>query len=188
MPNESGQGETPDVNVDANETPQGSGETPQVPETWDAFLEAQPEPVKQLFSQHVQGLKAALSTERDQRRDFEKQLRDVAKQLEDGSEAKAQLEQLSSQYEEAERRLAFYESAPAELVNAKLGWLAVTELDAFDRRGNVNWDAVREAYPELFKSAKSPAPSANAGAGTQGTQTPFSMNDAVRAAARRNSL
>jgi len=169
--------------------PADTSETPQVPETWDAFMEAQPEPVRELFTNHVSGLKSALVDERDQRKDFERQLRDVAKQLEDGSDAKAQLERLTNEYEEAERRIAFYESAPAELVNHKLGWLAATEMDAFDRRGNVNWDAVKDAYPELFRQPKQAPPPGDAGSGAGGSgPRTFDMNDAVRAAAGRNRI
>jgi hypothetical protein len=183
MPDELTQVET----TNAESTPPEASET-QAPESWDAFMEAQPEPVKALFQTHVQGLRTALTTEREERKSLDKRLRDVAKQLEDGSTAKTQLEQLSQQYEETEKRLAFYESAPPELTNAKLAWLAATELDAFDRKGNVNWDAVRQAYPELFKAARQAAPPANAGAGTQGAPQPFSMNDILRQAATRNNL
>ena len=178
--------QTPETGNETN--PQDVGET-QAPESWDAYLAAQAEPVKALFEGHVSGLKSALADERDQRKSFEKELRDVAKQLEDGSEAKKQVEQLSKQYDEAERRITFYETAPAELVSHKLGWLAATEMGAFDRRGNVDWDAMKKAYPELFVQPKRTPPPGDAGTGA-GNSAPqsFSMNDALRAAARGNQL
>lgn len=181
--------QTPEMGAEQNpQHPQNPDET-SVPESWDAYMESQPEPVKALFESHVSGLKSALADERDQRKTFEKELRDVAKQLEDGSDAKAQLERLSQQYEEAERRIAFYETAPADLVSHKLGWLAATELGAFDRRGNVAWDAVKTAYPELFVQPKRTPPPGDAGtgAGNSAPQT-FDMNDALRVASRRNQL
>lgn len=180
------------ANENASQETQDAGEggEPQVPETWDAFMEDQPEPVKSLFEGHVQGLRTALDTERGQRKDLEKQLRQISSQLEEGSAAKKQLEELSASLDAATQRVAFYESAPPELVNPKLGWLAAQEIDAFDRRGNVNWDAVKTAFPELFKPAKQPAPPANAGSGSGGggTPKPFDMNAALREAAGRNRI
>jgi hypothetical protein len=188
-------GKMADEQVKADEAGvQQAGEPPvaqggKQPESWEAWLQEQPEEtrtlVASLYEAQTQGLRSALRAEREQRGGLEKQLREIGKQLEEGSAARTQLEAMATDYESAQQRVAFYESAPSDLVNPKLAWLAAQELDAFDRRGNVAWDALRKQFPELFKQKVT---SANAGSGAQGSPKPFDMNDALRDAAGRNRL
>ena len=54
--------------------------------------------------------------------------------------------------------------------------------DLFDRRGNPDWEAIKQAAPELFKKT---APAGNAGAGTGSRQeySPTSMDEFIRKSA-----
>ncbi len=168
----------------------GQPEQAAAPENWQAWLQGQPEEqravIARLYEAETQGLKSALRSEREARGGLEKQLREIGKQLDEGSEARKQLEAAASELQAAQQRVAFYENAPGELVNPKLAWLAAQEIGAFDQRGNVNWDAVKQAFPELFKKAVV-AGAVNAGSGNAAPK-PFDMNTALREAAGRNRL
>ena len=162
--------------------PQAGGET--LP-TWEAILETLPDDHKALYEQHTQGLQSALRTERQQRQDLAKQLREASGQLEAGSKARQDLEALQAQFEDAQRRADFATEAGGQGVsNVKLAYLAAQEFDLFDRRGNVQWDELRKAAPELFRQSQ-PA-RGNAGAGTAAPPSPAQdMNAFIRRAAGR---
>ena len=169
----------------------GGGETPEdtQPQTWEAWLESQDEGVQTLYQQHTRGLKSALESERDARKTIESQLRDLSQELEQGSAAREKLDALSADFDQAQRRVEFYESAPADLSNARLAWLAAQESEAFDRRGNVQWDTLRERYPELFNKQPTSVRTANAGTSAKSAgNAGFDMNAVLREAAGRNRL
>jgi len=174
------------------QTQQGTGaqENGVTPTTWDEVLEGLPETARTLYEGHTQGLRSALDAERDQRRELAKQLRDATGQLEEGSKAREALEAATGQLEEATKRADFFQEAARPEIgcaNPELAYLAATKRELFDRRGNPNWGAIKESFPELFKKPTPPA--GNAGAGTG--QTPpkeFNMNTAIRQAASKNQL
>ena len=164
---------------------QGNESTNQTTATWETFLQQQSDEVRGLFDGHVTGLKSALASERDQHKDLAKQLREATEKLDKDSDARKELEALSGRLEVAEQRAAFYQDAAKPEIgcaNAKLAWLAAQEIEAFDRRGNVNWDALKKAFPELFRTGGS----GNAGSGTGGGGNPpggVDMNSMIRRAA-----
>jgi hypothetical protein len=161
-------------------------ETP-TPPAFDAWLQEQPEEVKGLLDGHVKGLKNALQSERDEKRKLQNDLEKVAKGfLEEGSEARKAVEKISGDLDNANRRVEFYEDAiPQGCSNPKLAWLAAVEIAAIDGRGKVNWDALKEQFPELFK--RTAPPPAHAGAGTGQPAQGFDMNRAIRGATGRQA-
>lgn len=180
---------------DGNQPPAQTPQTPAAPpETWEAWLAGQDEAVRgvvtPLFEAHTQGLRSALESERQQRRDLAKQLRDATAKMEDGSEARTRLEQATTQLEEAQKRADFFDDAVRPEIgcaNPRLAYLAAQEVDAYDKRGNVDWKLLQERFPELFRQPRTPAPPANGGAGGNVPQ-PFDMNVALRKAAGRNRM
>lgn len=177
------QGVTPNPN---GETPEGGGAN-QASLTFDGWLGSQADEVKTLITSHVAGLKSALDSERKQRNELTKSLKDATKDMEAGTKAREALEGLTSRMEEQEAQLAFYDTATAAgITNLKLAWIAAREADAIDKRGNVNLETLKQAYPELFK--KPVPPPGNAGAG-QGNGLPGKkdMNNFIRAAAGRQT-
>lgn len=159
------------------------GETP---ETWEAWLETQDEKVKALYTAHSEGLRNTIKATRDERDSFKKQIRDLAKAQAEGSETKAELEKLSAQLEETEKRAAFLEDAmkpELQCRNPRAAWLLARAEDLFDRRGTPDWSAIKAAAPELFGA---PTANANAGRNTQSPPAPNqSMNAFIRKAAGR---
>ena len=160
------------------------GETPP---TFDAWFEAQDETTKGLITGHTKGLKSALDSERGMHSDLEKQLREAASKLEEGSEARTALEEQAATLAADSDRADFYETAHAEgITNLRLAWLAVGEDNSLrDRRGNVNFETLKEKYPELFAGEAKPPPGhPGAGAGAQDKQA-GTMNDYILEAAGR---
>ena len=155
------------------------------PQTFEAWLEGQTPETKTLLDTHTAGLKSALDSERGTRKDLEKQVRDLAGKAEKGSEAQAELTKIAEGLAEAERRGDFMEAAhTAGVSNLKLAYTVAVQDEMFNNRtGQVNFEGMKTAYPELF-GGKPGVPVANAGAGT-GTPPPVpaDMNSFIRRSA-----
>lgn len=160
---------TTDTQTDPRQTSPGAGEPP----TWESILEGLPQETRAAYDQHTQGLKHALDAERQQRKDLSTQLRDATSQLEAGSKIKADLEALQTRLEETERRADFATEASGQgVANVRLAYLAAQEFETFDRRGNVQWDALKEAAPELFAQQQPTRGNAGSGTAAPGRQAP----------------
>jgi len=137
------------------------------PLEWDAFHGSLPEEAQNLIATHEGGLKTALETERDSRGQLEKDLKDVAGELEKGSDAQKEVLKLADKVAAGDRKIDFYEDAQkAGISNFKLAYHIAKDDDLFDKRGNVNFEKMKESYPELFTKKK--APPADGGEGTGG--------------------
>ena len=154
---------------------------------FDDFLKAQTDDVKKLYTDEVAGLKSALSSERQQRKDNEAALRDAAAKVDKGSEAERLLTEQADTLQGLELRAAFYDEAHTQgVTNLKLAWMAAQEADAFDKRGNVNWESLRTQFPELFAKTTM-IPPGDAGKGTKSTPAGDGkdMNTFIRTSAGR---
>jgi len=167
---------------------QQQSETPAV--TFDAWLGAQDEATRKLYDEHTRGLKTALQSERDARKaesaKLSKDLRDAGRKLEEGSDARKALEDVTSKLEAAEARAAFYEEANKPEVhcsNARLAFIAAQETGAIDAKGRIAWELLKTQFPELFQRK---VPPASAGAGTNEQPRPHGgMNAFIRTGAGR---
>lgn len=177
MPDDNPNSSTP---VTPGETPSG-GETPQTQEqpNFDTWLATQPDPIKGLVSEHTQGLRSALETERAQRKDLAKQIKElIGKQAADSDAAK-QLGELSSSLEAAQKRADFFEEATvAGCIKPKLAYLVA-------QSEGIKMEQIKAQYPELFASARTTPTHAGNGTGNPpaGVTT---MNDLIRRAAGRS--
>lgn len=175
---------TPAPETPATEQP-AEGETP---ESWDAYLEKQDEKVKALYQAHSDKLLNTVRATREERDDLAKQIKTLAKAQAEGSEAKKQLEEMSAQLEKTERRAAFLEEAmkpELQCRNPKAAWLLAEAGNLFDRKGNVDFAALRVEAPELFGL---PTARANAGNNTQSPPNPTQgMNEFIRRSAGRGA-
>jgi hypothetical protein len=149
--------------------------------SFDKWIESQDEKVKGLLEGHTKGLKSALDSERETRKGFEKQIKDLMGKAEKGSEAERQLGTLLEQAEATNRKAAFYEEAhTAGIANLKLAFIVASTEGLFDKKGNVDFATMKTSYPELFAK---PLIKGNAGEGTDSAPTGKSMNDIIRRAA-----
>lgn len=177
LPNQT-QAETP-----AQPTPPADA----TPATWDAFLEQQPAEVKALYTSHSEGLLNTVKAVRDERDTFKKQLKELAKNADAGSEAQKQLEAMTAQLEITERRAAFLEDAvkpEIECRNPGAAWVIAKAQDLFTKNGQPDWKSIKTAAPELFGKVIA---NANAGNGT-GTPpaTKNDMNSFIRSKGGRS--
>ena len=157
----------------------------QPPADFESWIGQQPGEIKTAYDGHVRGLRTALESERNSRKDLEKQLRDLAGKAEKGSEAERQLTELTNKITDADRRAAFYETASAAGVkNLRLAYTVALQDDLFNKRGEVDLEALKKTYPELF-AQKSTLPAGNAGSGLNGGTPRSTMNDWIREKAGR---
>lgn len=160
------------------------------PETFDTWLEAQPEDVKtkvaELYNKNVSGLKSALQSERDEKKGLSTQLKELLPKAEKGSELEKQLTEMANKAESAERRALFAEEAIQPEIgcrNIKAAYAIAIAEELFDKRGNPEWERIKTAAPELFGTANA---NANAGAGTNRNQpVKKDMNAFIREATGR---
>ncbi len=152
--------------------------------SYEEWLTDQSDATKERIDQHVGGLKSALGSERDARKGAEDALRGQADKLEKGSDAQKELLTVADELEEANRRVDFFEDAHGEgITNLKLAYMVAVDEGLIDKRGKVNFGALKEQFPELY--GKKPAkPPGNAGDGTQTTPgSKVDMNEFIRKAA-----
>ena len=117
---------------------------------------------------------------------LEKEVRDAAKKLEQGSETQQQLEKMANDLATTSSRAAFYETAhSAGVKNLPLAYVAARESGLLTDDGTADMKGIKERFPELFTSTAPPP--GNAGEGTQ-TPPPNSepdMDTFIRRAAGR---
>jgi hypothetical protein len=152
--------------------------------SWEDFVKTLPQEHQTAYESHIQNLRSALQSERTTREDLSKQLKDAMSKVQAGSDLSKQLEEIQSQLELTQRRANFLQEAMTQnVINPNLAWLAAQDTEAFDKRGNPNWDVLRTKYPELFRQGGSQT-RANAGSGTNQQQTGTGgMNLLIRRAA-----
>jgi hypothetical protein len=152
-------------------------------DTFEGWLEKQPENVKSLYATHTSGLKNALETERKGRKDAEIQLRDLAKKAEKGSELEKSLTEQADKLTQLEQKNEFYDKAhSAGVRNLKLAYLAASQSGFINAKGEVDFTKLKAEFPELFLGA----PPANGGNGANGTQQSKNMNDFLLQASGRS--
>ena len=151
---------------------------------WKPWHDALPKEAQELVAEREKGLKSALDSERDARKTAETDLRAVAKKLEEGSEAQQEVLKLADQVAEGTTKADFYEEAhKAGVSNLKLAYHIATTEDLFDKRGAVNFEKMKEAYPELFGKKQVPRGDAGEGTGTAPGGKDISMDAYIRRAA-----
>lgn len=168
---------------------QAATETTQESQTaefdFDSWLGEQPEHVRGGLDKRTQGLKSALETEREQRKELARQLKDALPKAEKGSELERALNETSSRLEQVERRAAFAEEAGKPEIgcsNPRAAFLVAEAEGLFSKRGEPDWAAIKAAAPELFARKVAPG---NAGNGTQAPPvTQGDMNTWIRSVAK----
>lgn len=180
MPDNTNTGGMPDSGQQQGGTPAAESQQ-QAPLTFDSWVAEQSDEVKALLDGHTKGLKSALESERAQRSDLAKQVRDLAAKAEKGSEMEKTLTDLQGKLEAEQKRVAFLEDAGRPEIgcsNPKAAYLIAQADGLFDRHGQPDWAAIKAAAPELFGRRM---PQVNAGAGTGSPPQPApSMNEFIR--------
>jgi hypothetical protein len=158
-------------------------------ETFEAWVEKQPETVKKLYDTHITGLKNTVKATREERDGLSNQLKELLPKAEKGSELEKSLLDLQSKLNASDKRANFAEEATKPEIgcsNPKAAFALANAEDLFDKRGNPDWDAIKKMAPELFGKF---LPDGNAGSGSQNSGTGTqSMDDLIRIKAGRNTV
>lgn len=142
--------------------------TPPENVTFDSWLAGQDDTVKGLYTQHTAGLKSALDSERKANQDAQKQLRDLAKKAEKGSELEAALTKQANDLSILQVKNHFQDKAHlAGVRSLDLAYMAAAQADLISDKGDCDFSELRKLYPELFTATVQ----GNAGSGT-GNQAP----------------
>lgn len=161
------------------------GQQQQEPLTFDKWYGGLDDATKDLFDDHVDGLKSALTSERNERKKLAAQIKELSGKADKGSELATQLEKLTGDMGKLDQKAQFYEDAHnADVANLRLAWLAAQDLDLIGKDGKVDFNKLREAAPELFRKKVTPPANAAQGATQAGAAQP-TMNSFIRKAAGR---
>lgn len=151
---------------------------------WKPWHDALPKEAQELIATRESGLKTALGTERDARADAEKELRKAAKELEKGSDAEANLLKAADDLAASTTKSEFYEDAhKAGVTDLRLAYIVAKEEELIDKRGNVDFDKLKEAHPSLFGKKRVVDSSAGEGTDTLPDGQKKDMNAFIRGAA-----
>lgn len=176
------------TNDAGNQTETGGGQQTVSAESFEAWLEAQPEEVRALYDAHIQRLKGALNSEREMRSRLEKQLKRIAKGEEIPDAVRQQIEELTTKLSAASRRAAFMAKATEHgAMYPDLLYAAVAEKlqDDADLSDPTLWEGLRKKYPPLFRPASGVVSNGDAGAGGDEPPAPKkSFDDVIRKLAR----
>ena len=156
------------------------------PASFDEWIGKQPAEVQALYTAHTTGLHNTVKATRDERDTLAKQIKDLLPKAEKGSELERTLTDLSGKLEASERRAQFVEEAIKPEIgcrNPKAAYALALSDNLFDRKGQPDWQSIKQAAPELFGAA---GVNANAGNGTQNQPVKTGMNEFIRRAAGRS--
>ena len=181
-----------DETTNQQPTPEGGAQTGETlaadakPVTFEDWYETLEPERQEVLDAHIDGLKSALKSERDERKAVERQLRDLAKQADEGSELRAQLDRMATEAQTATAKAEFFQAGHAANVkNLRLAWLAATDAGLVDAKtGECDFGKLKQVAPELFAQKPTTSNNAGNGAGQTGAAQP-SMNDWLRQAAGR---
>lgn len=155
------------------------------PLNFDKWYGSLDDATRDLFNDHVDGLKSALTSERNERKKLAAQIKELSGKADKGSELAQQLEQLTGNMGKLDQKAQFYEDAhSADVANLKLAWVAAQEFDLLGKDDKVDFNKLREAAPELFRKKVTPPANAGNGNNQAGTTQP-TMNSFIRRAAGR---
>lgn len=172
-------------------SPPPENEESESPETWDDVLKSLPEGRQKLYDGQVQTLLNTVRNTREERDGFKRQLKSLSKSAEEGSDLQKQLDLMTTDLEAADRRAAFMEEAikpNVQCKNPRAAFLMAEAESLFDKKGNPDWFAIKEAAPELFGAIVGNANAAtgtNPNDGQSGMSSSRSMNAFIRNAAGR---
>ena len=154
-------------------------------ESFDQYVSTLDEPLQQLYTSNIAGLKNALESEKENRRKLSEQVKALSPAVEKGSELEKKLAETAKLLEEAEqrsteynRRATFAEQAIRPGVNCsnvKAAYALAVSDNLFTEDGQPKWKELQKLAPELFRVTKQ----------TNGGNTEQSVSNDINAAIRR---
>lgn len=152
---------------------------------YEKWLETQGEEIRKGIEAHFNGLMNTVKATREERDALSKELKKLAKEVDENSEAGKQLGELRSKLDLAERKSNFIEQAVKQGVKRPTAAYAIANTEnLYLEDGNPDWTKIKESVPELFSVTNT---STNAGAGTNQNALPNKndVNSRIREAANK---
>jgi hypothetical protein len=146
------------------------------------WLKAQPEDVQKRINENEAALKSAHERQKEDNRTLREEIKAIreSKTL----DAQEQAKQIEEKLHESEKRVAFFESLPAEYhSNAKAAWTLASANGCLKRDGSLDIEKFKTQFGELFEPKKRASANAGDGAGNPPTGQNSPMNQALRLAA-----
>ena len=174
----------PDENQNQAPNQQGDENKEQQPASFEAILEKDPK-IKELYEQHTAALLNTVKATREERDGLKNQVKELLAKSEKGSENEKALTETLLKLEATERRATFVEEAVKPGIdcrNPKAAYAYAVTVDAFDKKGNPDWELLKREVPELFGRSSPPA---HGGSGTESPPQANDINSMIRRAAGR---
>ena len=118
---------------------------------YESWIGEQSEEVKAGIEEHYNGLLNTVKATRDERDALSKELKSLAKNIDENSEAGKQLGELRTKLAEAEKKSIFMEQSVTRGVKRPSAAYAIANADnLYLKDGQPDWDKIKESVPELF--------------------------------------
>jgi hypothetical protein len=152
--------------------------------SYETWLESQDEKIKAGIQNHFQGLLNSVKATREERDTLSKELKKLAKEVDENSDAGKQIGELNARLAAAEKKSNFIEQAVKQgVIRPGAAYAIATTENLYTEQGEPDWGKIRESIPELFKVTNT---SHNAGSGTNQAALPKNdLNTRIREAANK---
>lgn len=172
-----------------SQTQKPDGGTPTA-STFDDFAKSLTDDQRKVIDAHygetTKGLKTALEKEREAGKELEKRLKEIEGKAGKDTELAQELAKVQAELASTMREKQFIVEAPTKNVNNVTAAYKLAVADnLIDAKGNIDWEALQKAYPELFAKPQVPTPP-NTNAADMGKQTPKQqLDEATSLAAKK---
>lgn len=160
-------------------------------ETIEAWFETLDPKLKEkgsaLLTARLEKLQNTVKATREERDNFQSELKKLAKAAGKDSDLGKQLEGMSAKLDEANQKADFMEEALANNChNPAAAFIIAKQKDTFSKSGAIDWAALQKLVPEFFGDRKQTNKKKTAGAGNGKDQpSAMGMNDWIRQQAGR---
>ncbi len=119
---------------------------------FEIWLETQDESVKTLINNRFSALETTVKAVREERDNFGRELKSLARNVDKESDAGKQLDELRNKLKLSERKSTFLEAASKQgITKPSVVYAYATNENMFTEDGEPDWARMKETVPELFK-------------------------------------
>lgn len=161
-----------------------SSQNTDTPASFDDWFKTQDSKVQSMIDSHIAPLKNAHERQKETNRELKEQISSLKSQKDE--DLRNAVNAVQSKAEMLERRAAFYENIPRDIVNAKAAYTLAAAHDLLNSDGTLKEREFREQFPELV-GKKGAGGNTNIGGAGGGSDTPPNQTKDMNAFIRRAS-
>jgi len=152
---------------------------------FEEWLETQDESTKTLIQERFEVLESTVKATRQERDTFKGELKDLAKKIDENSDAGKAVSELQTRLAQAEKKSNFIEQAVKQGVKRPSAAYAIANTEnLFKEDGSPDFEKIKESVPELFTIINT---NNNAGSGSKTALPGKSVNDRIREATNKQT-